>query len=128
VSTITVEERRPQQLQALERAQATRRELRRIRGWLREPGTYADSRDRLAELLIGDPPRALTNQRVFDVLLWCRGMQPGRATTILATAGVAATRRVGRLTPRQCFAIAGQLRHGHYDRARPAAALAGAVL
>jgi hypothetical protein len=57
VSTITVEERRPQQLQALERAQATRRELRRIRGWLREPRTYADSRERLAELLIGDAPR-----------------------------------------------------------------------
>jgi hypothetical protein len=126
VSTITVEERRPQQLLALERAQATRRELRRIRGWLREPRTYADSRERLAELLIGDAPQALANQRVFDVLLWCHGMQAGRAATILAAAGVAETRRVGLLTPRQCFAIAGQLRHGHHDR--PRGAFAGAAL
>lgn len=116
MSTTTIAVDLPQPLQALAHANRVRAELRDIRAWLREPRRPWDSRERCAQLLTGDPLPALANVLVSDLLTWCRGLGAYSAQRILAAAEVSETRRVGWLTARQSFALAGQLRHGYHDQ------------
>lgn len=107
----------PQHLSALTIANAIRLERAAYRRHLRQLPN-GPSAEALAELLEADElPRWITSAMIVDVLTWPTRWGLSRAkralrkaTGQLPYAGVSEHRRVGDLSDRERFAIAGQLR------------------
>jgi hypothetical protein len=126
MSTITAEERREILRRANRLSNQTKQMRAGTKAWLAEPTQTWESRERLAQLLLGDPVPHLAGVEVVHILCWCRGIREAKARRIMRTVGLDGLKRVGQLTPRQARHLAGVLRHGYHDQLDLAATAAPA--